>query len=131
MAKGGARPGAGRKPGSVTQKTREIAAKATAEGITPLEVMLRAMREHVELADALRAQAIEAEAGVLTGDVDADVPMKLRRASLSAIDDARDAAKDAAPYMHARLAQVNANVNADVRGQLRIVSEFDDLVGEK
>jgi hypothetical protein len=32
--------------------------------------------------------------------------------------------------MHARLAQVNANVNADVRGQLKIVSEFDDLLGD-
>lgn len=130
MAKGGARPGAGRKPGSATRKTREIAEQASADGITPLEVMLRAMREHVELADALRDQAIEAEAAVLIGDVDADLPMKLRRAALGAIGDASTLAKDAAPYMHARLAQVNANVNADVRGQLKIVSEFDDLVGD-
>lgn len=128
MAKGGARAGAGRKPGSVTQKTREIAAKATAEGITPLEVMLRAMREHVELADMLRTQAIEAEAAVLTGDADADLPMKLRQGALGAIGQASTLAKDAAPYMHARLAQVTANVDANVRGQLKIVSEFDDLV---
>lgn len=92
--------------------------------------MIRAMREHVELADALRTQAVEAEAAVLIGDADPDLPMRLRRASLAAIDDARDAAKDAAPYMHPRLAQVNANVDANVRGQLKIVSEFDDLVGD-
>lgn len=130
MARGGARPGSGRKPGEANKRSQEIAAKAQANGITPLEVMLRAMREHVELADALRDQAIEAEAAVLIGDVDADMPMKLRRAALGAIGDASTLAKDAAPYMHARLAQVNANVNADVRGQLRIVSEFDDLVGD-
>lgn len=130
MAHGGARPGAGRKPGSVTQKTRDIAAAAAADGITPLEVMIRAMREHVELADMLRTQAVEAEAAVLTGDADADLPMKLRRAALAAIGDASTVAKDAAPYMHPRLAQVTANVDANVRGQLKIVSEFDDLVGD-
>jgi hypothetical protein len=42
--RGGARPGAGRKPGSVTQKTRTIAEAAMTSGITPLEVMLIDMR---------------------------------------------------------------------------------------
>jgi hypothetical protein len=42
--RGGRRPGAGRKPGSATRKTREIAERAAAEGITPLEVMLADMR---------------------------------------------------------------------------------------
>ena len=42
--RGGRRPGAGRKPGSATRKTREIAERAAAEGITPLEVMLEDMR---------------------------------------------------------------------------------------
>jgi hypothetical protein len=40
---GGVRPGSGRKKGYLTQKTREIAAKAIDKGITPLEVMLEAM----------------------------------------------------------------------------------------
>lgn len=44
MALGGKRPGAGRKPGSATKRTREIAEKASTEGITPLEVMIKAMR---------------------------------------------------------------------------------------
>jgi hypothetical protein len=44
MARGGKRSGAGRKKGSLTQKTRVIAARAAAEGITPLEVILRTMR---------------------------------------------------------------------------------------
>ena len=42
--RGGRRPGAGRKPGSATRKTREIAERASAAGITPLEVMLEDMR---------------------------------------------------------------------------------------
>lgn len=48
MARGGARPGAGRKPGAVTQKTREIAEKAASEGITPLEYMLNVLRNEGE-----------------------------------------------------------------------------------
>lgn len=73
MARGGARQGAGRKRGSVTTKTREIAEKAMAEGMTPLEVMLKAMRQH---ADAERW------------------------------DQAAVVAKDAAPYIHPKLAAV-------------------------
>jgi hypothetical protein len=44
MPRGGNRSGAGRKKGSLNLKTRVIAERATAEGITPLEVMLRTMR---------------------------------------------------------------------------------------
>ena len=71
MGRGGARSGAGRKRGSVTRKTTEIAQRAAAEGITPLEVILTAMRKRVEASDWAGAAAI---------------------------------AKDAAPYMHPRLA---------------------------
>lgn len=46
MPRGGKRPGAGRPVGATTQKTRAIADQAAAEGLTPLDVMLRAMREH-------------------------------------------------------------------------------------
>ena len=41
---GGKRPGAGRKPGSVTKKTHLIAQAVAAQGISPIEVMLNAMR---------------------------------------------------------------------------------------
>jgi hypothetical protein len=73
MAHGGKRPGAGRRKGSLTTKTRAIAEKATAEGLTPLEVMLKAMRRH---ADAEQW------------------------------DEAAAHAKDAAPYIHPKLAAV-------------------------
>lgn len=49
--RGGRRPGAGRKPGSVTRKTREIAERAAAEGVTPLEVMLADMRQKLAAGD--------------------------------------------------------------------------------
>jgi hypothetical protein len=42
--RGGARKGAGRKTGSATKRTREIADRAAKEGITPLEYMLQVMR---------------------------------------------------------------------------------------
>jgi hypothetical protein len=45
MTHGGARPNAGRKQGSASTKTREIANKAASEGITPLEYMLTILRD--------------------------------------------------------------------------------------
>jgi hypothetical protein len=48
MPKGGKRQGAGRKVGSKTKKTREIAMRAAAGGITPLEFMLGIMRDENE-----------------------------------------------------------------------------------
>jgi len=41
---GGARRNSGRKSGAASRKTREIADHAVNAGITPLEVMLKAMR---------------------------------------------------------------------------------------
>lgn len=45
MARGGPRPGAGRKRGSVTKKTTEVAQRAAESGVTPLEYMLKVMRD--------------------------------------------------------------------------------------
>ena len=73
MAHGGPRPGSGRKLGSSTAKTRAIADAAIANGITPLEVMLNAMRKLDGEGQHLSACSI---------------------------------AKDAAPYIHPRLASV-------------------------
>ena len=78
MARGGARKGAGRKRGSVTRKTAEIANRAAAEGITPLEYMLKLLRDEPP--------------------ADADAQVRLRYDALRF-----EAAKAAAPYMHPRL----------------------------
>lgn len=45
MAHGGKRPGAGRKPGSLTKRTQEILAAAANDGVTPLEFMLQVLRD--------------------------------------------------------------------------------------
>lgn len=78
--RGGKRANAGRKAGSATKKTREIADKAMAEGISPLEFMLNVMRQDTAHEDAKVQAAREAMAF--------------------------EAAKAAAPYMHPRLAAV-------------------------
>ncbi len=76
MARGGSRPGAGRKRGGQCQKTlarRAIIDRLSAEDIAPLEVMLAAMKEAVDRGDMAAAAAF---------------------------------AKDAAPYIHPRLQAV-------------------------
>lgn len=78
--RGGPRKGAGRPKGSATKRTREIADRAAAEGITPLEYMLQVMRDESEHEDPRVQIAREA--------------MRF------------EAAKAAAPYMHPRLAAV-------------------------
>jgi hypothetical protein len=79
--KGGKRPGAGRKKGVPNKRTAEVQAKVEASGVTPLEFMLSIMRneppETQDLRVALDYQAMRFEA-----------------------------AKAAAPYVHARLAAV-------------------------
>ena len=79
--RGGARPGAGRKKGAATQKTREIADREAENGLTPLEFMLQVMRKEPR------------------ADMDA-------KEFLAAVTLRFEAAKAAAPYMHPRLAAV-------------------------
>lgn len=45
MARGGARPGAGRKPGTPNKATAERQAEIAASGLTPLEFMLSILRD--------------------------------------------------------------------------------------
>ena len=78
--RGGARKGAGRKPGSATKRTREIADKAAESGLTPLEYMLEVMRRPSDHEDEKIQLAREA--------------MRF------------EAAKAAAPYVHPRLAAI-------------------------
>lgn len=52
---GGRRKGAGRPKGSVAVRTREVAKQAAKDGITPLEVMIKAMREAYNKGGAIAA----------------------------------------------------------------------------
>lgn len=79
-SRGGARKGAGRKPGSATKKTRAIADRAAEEGLTPLEFMLQIMRAPSD---------------------HEDVQVQIAREAMRF-----EAAKAAAPYVHPRLAAI-------------------------
>lgn len=46
MPRGGKRSGAGRPVGTTTKRTRAVAEQAAAEELTPLDVMLRTMRDN-------------------------------------------------------------------------------------
>lgn len=83
--RGGKRKGAGRKPGAANKRTKAAVAKAEQEGLTPLEVMLQAMREAHE-----------------KGGAEAAFPF----------------AKDAAPYLHAKLSSIDATLNAKVESKV-------------
>jgi hypothetical protein len=97
--RGGARVGAGRKAGSATKKTREIADKAAGQGITPLEVMLDNMRFAHSEASGILAQLLSNVSDP------ADLPAKFDalKAVMGYRGMAQEAAKDAAPYLHPRL----------------------------
>lgn len=63
MPRGGKRPGAGRKKGSATRKTRAVADAVAAGGeISPLEVMIDAMRRLHRAKKYGKAAAIAAQA---------------------------------------------------------------------
>lgn len=80
--KGGARVGAGRKKGAPNKRTQEIMAKVEATGITPLDYMLNILRTP-------------------------DLPANAKVMAKIAHNNMRfEAAKAAAPYVHAKLASV-------------------------
>jgi len=99
--KGGARPGAGRKEGSLTKRTREIAEVAAAQGITPLEVMMRTMMELYKEAENYNKHDDHAHEGV---DHDHDIMITENRIKL--LNMAATIARHAAPYVHPRLSAI-------------------------
>ena len=100
MARGGAREGAGRKPGQLTLRTKKIAEEAAEKGLTPLEVMLDNMRfAHSGAENALQILIREHERAPLE-------KFDTYRQMLNLRALAQEAAKEAAPYMHPRLASI-------------------------
>ena len=94
--RGGKRPGAGRPKGTPNPDTvarRALVAKATAQGITPLEVMLQTMREAW---DAAQNPKLDAEAQLAH--------------KLAAVETAHKAA----PYVHPRLAQIESKSEVEI-----------------
>lgn len=119
MARGGKRVGAGRKAGSVTKKNREIAAQALKSGVTPLDVMLDNMRFYHHGADAALAKLLggvspaaiaeQAGQGKVAGDDSPVTVIDAMKLILNFRGLAGEAAKDAAPFLHARIAPVNTD----------------------
>lgn len=87
MASGGKRPGAGRKKNTPNKANALREARIAASGVTPLDVMIQDMRFHYDLYQEAMANR----------------DLAVAKAELK---EARDAAKDAAPYTHPRLAAV-------------------------
>lgn len=122
MPRGGKRQNAGRKAGVPSTKTvarREIADKAAAQGVTPLEVLLDNMRfYHDKAAETLAAYALD---GVPALPEDPENPKespddRRRREVVSAIKEicglrkmAGEAAGQAAPYIHPRRSPIDEN----------------------
>ncbi len=114
--RGGRRPGSGRKAGSATVKTREIADKAAQAGITPLEVMLDNMIfAHTKAADLLQS-IIDAGAELPDGFDSLKELLRFRAM-------AQESAKDAAPYIHPRLQAIEhtGEGGGPVKHSIRVV----------
>jgi hypothetical protein len=98
MPSGGRRPGQGRPKGSLNKRSMEIARDAAERGVTPLEVMLENMQFAREKLPALLQEIIK------------DQPLPEKFNLMAELQKyrvfAQEAAKDAAPYMHPRLANV-------------------------
>lgn len=113
MPRGGKRDGAGRKAGAVTTRTREVADRAIAEGKTPLEIMLENMLHFQRV--AVDAEAVLANLTVeeITQQAQSASPEDQFKFLLAQVKKtagfrqlAQDAARDAAPYVHPKLAAV-------------------------
>ncbi len=100
---GGKQPGAGRPKGAVNKKSQELLARATEEGISPVEVLLNDMRFFYNLGEGKMLEAMQSEPGKKQANN--------FRAACALKEVARDCARDAAPYIHPKLASVQANVN--------------------
>lgn len=116
--RGGARQGSGRKAGTANKRTREIADKAAATGLTPLEVMLDNMTfAHTQASDLL-GKLLESGAEVPEGFDQYKELLKFRGM-------AQEAAKDAAPYIHPRLAAVEHSGKVTTRTLAEELAELN------
>lgn len=133
---GGKREGAGRKVGSVTTKTREIAERSLATGMSPLEVMIDNMRHFQQVALDAEATLEGLTAAEFSESIPKDAPPEEQFKFLLATvkktvglrQAAQDAARDAAPYVHAKLASVEHK--GEDGGPLQIVVKRFSIAGD-
>lgn len=99
--------------GARNVKLSDLAKEAALEGITPIELMLNAMREFNEEAE----EAFECAAQV----EDKQRKEDLRSYGRSMIQMAVEVAKDAAPYVHARLNATTISSDPDAPLQVELL----------
>ena len=105
--KGGVRPGAGRKEGSLTKRTREIAEVAAAQGITPLEVMMSTMMElYKEASNCSREINKHYDHGDNVSEHDDGHDAMINENRIKLLNMAATIARHAAPYVHPRLSAI-------------------------
>lgn len=102
--KGGARPGAGRKEGSLTKRTREIAEVAVTKGITPLEVMINTMMELYQ--EAVNCGRDHHDHGDSLKEHDDGHDAATMENRIKLLNMAATIARHAAPYVHPRLSAI-------------------------
>lgn len=114
MPRGGKRVGAGRKQGALTKRTRAVAEQATAQGKTPLEVMLDNMRHFQQVAIDAEATLEGLTVSEFTGKITAETPEEQFKALLAQVKKtagfrqlAQECARDAASYIHPKLTAVS------------------------
>jgi hypothetical protein len=120
---GGKRVGAGRKKGALTKRTRLIAEKAAEQGITPLEVMLGNMQHYQKLAENAESALAELSADKIAG-MEPDEQFKYLLAEVKKAvglrNMAQECARDAAPYLHPRLASIEQALKGGLTVQYAI-----------
>ena len=132
MARGGKRVGAGRPQGSLAKRTRAVAEQAAAQGQTPLEVMLENMRHFQKVAVDAESVLEGLTVAEFTGRITAETPEEQFKALLAQVKKtagfrqmAQECARDAASYMHPRLANVQHSGDLTVRHE-DALNELDD-----
>jgi hypothetical protein len=103
-SKGGARPGAGRKEGSLSKRTREIAEVAAAQGITPLEVMMSTMMALYK--EAGNYSRDHHDHGDKANEHDDGHTATITENRIKLLNMAATIARHAAPYVHPRLSAI-------------------------
>lgn len=109
--RGGKQPGAGRPKGAVSRRTQDLIDRCASEGVMPLDVFLNDMRYFYNLGENKMRVAEETAPG--------NKQAKEFRAATALKEIARECARDAAPFLHPKLASLQANVNVNnVEAQL-------------
>jgi hypothetical protein len=104
-SKGGARPGAGRKTGSLTKRTRQIAEAVASQGVSPLEVMLKVMHQLYEEAGSM-IEVDQIDGADKADKVDKADKALAAEARIKLLNMAATVGRHAAPYVHPRLSAI-------------------------